>query len=97
MGNQLRALREQRGLSLRELGRQAGIDYTVLSKIENGSVRLASHHIEKLVPVLECTPEALVSDRAPLSPIEIEFLSTIEGLCEERVRKLIDTIRALRS
>ena len=37
-GDHLRGLRKQAGLSQRELAAQAGIDFTYLSKIENGRV-----------------------------------------------------------
>jgi transcriptional regulator with XRE-family HTH domain len=37
-GDHLRGLRKQAGLSQRELALQAGIDFTYLSKIENGRV-----------------------------------------------------------
>jgi transcriptional regulator with XRE-family HTH domain len=37
-GEHLRGLRKRAGLSQRELAQQAGIDFTYLSKIENGRV-----------------------------------------------------------
>ena len=37
-GDYLRGLRKRAGLSQRELAQQAGIDFTYLSKIENGRV-----------------------------------------------------------
>jgi HTH-type transcriptional regulator, competence development regulator len=37
-GERLRQIRKERGLTLRQLGEQAGIDFTYLSKIENERV-----------------------------------------------------------
>jgi transcriptional regulator with XRE-family HTH domain len=37
-GERLRQIRKERGLTLRQLGEQAGIDFTYLSKIENDRI-----------------------------------------------------------
>jgi transcriptional regulator with XRE-family HTH domain len=95
MGNQLREIRKGRRLSLRKLGEMSGMDHSVIAKIERGDVRLASHHIEILSSVLGVRPEELISNDAPLSEREREFLTAIEGLTDDNLDRVIDLARAL--
>lgn len=96
MGNHLREIRTARKMSLRKLGKLAGIDHSVIGKIERGEVRLASHHIEILCPILGVRPEELVADGAPLSEKEREFLDVIGGLSDDNLARVIDLAKALK-
>lgn len=57
-GKKLHDLREQRGMTLRQLGEKAGMDYITLNKVELG-LRLppALEHIIALADVLQLSPE----------------------------------------
>jgi transcriptional regulator with XRE-family HTH domain len=48
-GSSIRKLRKERGISLRDLADRVKIDFTYLSKIENGKVDPPSERIIKLV------------------------------------------------
>jgi transcriptional regulator with XRE-family HTH domain len=52
LGIALRELREQAGLSLRELGRRALYDYTRLSRAEHGDILIPEHQVQILDDVL---------------------------------------------
>lgn len=95
MGNNLNELRKAKKMSLRKLGEKAGMDFTVISKIETGTVRLASHHIEKLSNALGCPPEDFVSDDPPLTLREREFLELLNTMSEENSDRILDLARTL--
>ena len=52
LGIALRELREQAGLSLRELGRRALYDYTRLSRAEHGDILIPEPQVQVLDDVL---------------------------------------------
>ena len=68
-GARLRQWRIQAGLSLRELAARVGVNFTSLSKIENGTARPPSEDvIHRLATVLSADEEYLLtlSGRIPL-------------------------------
>lgn len=85
-GNKIRALRKLAGLTQRELAEKVGIDFTYLSKIENGiMVPPSEETINKMSEVLKFAPDELLSmakkfpkDLSPNQPEAIEFLRTIK-------------------
>jgi len=73
-GERIRELRTQRDdyISLRELARRVGIDFTYLSKIENGKVAPPSDEvIEKLARELGADLEELLALAAKVSQKEL--------------------------
>lgn len=93
MGQQLKEIRQQRGMSLRELGRRVGIDYTTLSRIEAGKIRLASHHIAVLAPALGCDPADLVSE-FPLTPKQRELIEALADKSDAYIDSLLNIVRS---
>lgn len=59
-GLAIRHLRQEKGLSLRQLAEQVGWDRGRLSKYETNVLRLSSDAIEKLAAALGVIPEAIV-------------------------------------
>lgn len=53
LGNYLRELRQSRGLSLKDVSDQLGIDFSMLSKIEHGGRQLQSHMIAPIADLFE--------------------------------------------
>lgn len=53
LGNYLKELRQSRGLSLKDVSDQLGIDFSMLSKIEHGERQLQSHMIAPLADLFE--------------------------------------------
>ena len=81
-GEYLRGLRKRAGLSQRELAARAGIDFTYLSKIENGRVDPpAEETLRALARVLDADAEALLA-RARKMPRDLKQL-VAQGTAEK--------------
>ncbi len=64
----LRALREERGLSLEEVARTAGMATSTLSRLETGKRRLAVDHLAPLARALGTSVDALLEPPPPADP-----------------------------
>lgn len=74
LGEHIRAERERAGLSIRELARKAGVDFSYLSTLEKGKYRGSAEMVIRLA-------EALGIDAAPL----LAHLGIDQPLPEPRV------------
>jgi HTH-type transcriptional regulator, competence development regulator len=83
-GKRLRELRKDRGLSQRGLADRAGIDFTYLSKIENGRMEPPSEE------VIRCVAEELGADADELIVLADKFPSDLAQQLKtpERVKAL---------
>jgi len=61
-GEQIRALREERGYTLQELARRASLSFSYLSEIERGSKKPSIKTIEKLAGALNIAKSQLVEN-----------------------------------
>lgn len=61
MRRRLRAIRAQRGLTLRQVSEQSAISFSTLSRLESGSRRLALDHIPALARALGVTTDQLLA------------------------------------
>jgi transcriptional regulator with XRE-family HTH domain len=59
-GNNLRRLREEKGLTLRELSSACNIDYSNILKIEQGKINITLTTIIDLAAALELNPAAVL-------------------------------------
>lgn len=67
-GARLRALRDAKKLSCRQLGELAGVHWNTVQKTELGKGSPNAETIEKLAKVLECEPGDLFTDsHAPIA------------------------------
>ncbi len=64
MGNNLRKLREERGLTLRDMADKTGYSFSQIQKLEMGDRRLSFVWKQRLATVLECHPDDLDSEDA---------------------------------
>ena len=64
----LRELRKERGLTLQQVGEQASIDVSTLSRLESGKRRLALDHIPGLAAALGVSTDELLGSSAPEDP-----------------------------
>src|SRR5688572_29553863 len=98
-GERLRQLRLERKINQRELAARVGIDFTYLSKIENGRMPPpAAATIVKLAAALEVHPDELLllAEKVPndVKPVITRstalpaFLRTIHDLNDEEIEKL---------
>lgn len=77
-GGQIRELRTQKGISLRDFADMVGIDFTYLSKIENGKVDPPS--------------EDKIRSMASSLDVEAEFLLGLAGkISSEQIRKAVES------
>lgn len=65
LGRRLRAVREERGLSMRELASRAGIAVSFVSKIESGKTSPTIMSLGKILEALGTDVPAFFADRAP--------------------------------
>jgi len=77
-GSRIRELRKERGISLRDLADRVKIDFTYLSKIENGKVEPPSERIIKLVA------QELDTDSE-------ELLNLAGKVSSEQIRKAVES------
>src|ERR671925_2194938 len=64
----LRALREERGLSLDAVAEAAGMAASTLSRLETGKRRLAVDHLAPLARALGTSVDALLTPEQPADP-----------------------------
>jgi len=106
-GAMLRALRHQAGLSQRELAQRAGLDFSYISKVENGRLPPpAADTIVLLCSILGVSADDLLAATHKL-PTEVEehvsasaaaqaFLREAQSLTEDQWQQLTQTLRQLK-
>ncbi|NLI23551.1 MAG: helix-turn-helix domain-containing protein [Bacteroidales bacterium] len=62
LGQKLRELREQAGLSLRKAAMQVDVDVAILSKMERGERKLSKELVLKLAELYKADPNKLIID-----------------------------------
>lgn len=82
MPNRLRALREAKGLTLRELADRVGTSNQQLSHLELGKRQLTTDWLMRLAAALDCHPWEIVAQTLP------------DGLTE-RERRLLERFRQM--
>ena len=58
-GNQIKKLREEKGISIRELASRSGLEYSQVQRIEKGKVNLALTTLMALSEGLEIHPSKI--------------------------------------
>ncbi|WP_069850895.1 helix-turn-helix domain-containing protein [Actinoalloteichus hymeniacidonis] len=57
LGHSLRTLREQKGMSAREVGRRIGVHSNTISRYENATKVISVNEVSALLGAMECSPE----------------------------------------
>jgi transcriptional regulator with XRE-family HTH domain len=78
VGAALRALRQQASMGIKSVAPRANVDYTYLSKIENGHKIPSQELIEKLCSIYDVSPDDIVS-RLGLLPPDIQEIVQTRG------------------
>ncbi|MFA5097160.1 MAG: helix-turn-helix transcriptional regulator [Candidatus Margulisiibacteriota bacterium] len=105
-GNRIRELRNKEDLTQREFAKKIGIDFTYLSKIENGKMDPPSEAtIMKMAEVLKVNSDELLTlakkfpkdlnDILHKNPRTIELLRAIQSkrITDDEIDKLFDRIK----
>ena len=97
VGDALAALREQRGLSLDEVSRQAGVSKSMLSQIERGQANPTVAVVWRLATAFGVPLGELFGDDKPAQPLlatvpahATPLLASPDGKCELRILGPID-------
>jgi transcriptional regulator with XRE-family HTH domain len=90
----LRAWRKERRLTQPQLGERAGAHHSVISKIENGEIRLTEHRIVTLAAALRISAGDLFRDPADRTGAWA-IANMIAGLPTETVETILRLIEAL--
>jgi transcriptional regulator with XRE-family HTH domain len=94
VGERIRQLRENLGLSNRQLAIKAGLTQPVMNRIENGNRKADIETIEKICDALEITLTDFfnVNDQE-MSPEYLELLKNAKELTPEQLKILNDIIK----
>jgi transcriptional regulator with XRE-family HTH domain len=72
-GAKIRQFRYQKGIGIKKLALQLGVDYSYLSKIENGKVPASAGIVERLSEYFDCNRDELMllADKVPRDVMQI--------------------------
>ena len=91
-GEQLRSLREQRKMSLREVASEIGIDTSLLGKIERNERQATKEQIKLVAKFFKYDEQLLIeenlSDQLAYKIIEADASSEIFKVAEQKVKYL---------
>ncbi len=82
--NNLKKIRENKGLSTRKLAKLAYTSHATISDIENGKTRLNTDSLRLLAKALEVSPEDLIRDDLILEPNENSKIKSNLALLREK-------------
>ncbi len=84
LGDKLRALREERGLTLKEIGDFGGLSFTYLSEIERGTVCPSVETIKHLAGFFEVPVSMLVNSQKNTSlPTKLQYVRKLKNLSQK--------------
>ncbi|PKM81652.1 MAG: transcriptional regulator [Firmicutes bacterium HGW-Firmicutes-14] len=86
LGNKLRALREERGLTLKEMGKISGLSFTYLSEIERGTVCPSVETIKDLAGFFKVPVSTLVNSQKTTSlPKKLQYIRKLKNLSQKEL------------
>ena len=84
LGDKLRALREERGLTLKEIGDSTGLSFTYLSEIERGTVCPSVETIKHLANCFKIPVSMLVNSQKSTSlPTKLQYIRKLKNLSQK--------------
>lgn len=99
LGEKIRSLRKQRGLSLEQLAEQTESSKSYIWELENkDNPKPSAEKIARIASVLKVTPEYFMDDRiTELEPSEEDraFFRKYRGLSSETKKKLDDILKII--
>jgi transcriptional regulator with XRE-family HTH domain len=94
LGVWLKGLRDERGLSLRELAQRSEVDHAYIHRLETGAKEAPSGDvISKLIPALDASPRdaeilKLLANQQNIDPDLVEFVRADAGINFDEFRML---------
>lgn len=86
LGDKLRALREERELTLKEMGEQTGLSLTYLSEIERGAVCPSVDTLRQLANFFEIPVSMLVKNDGPGSlPSKLQYVRKLRNISQKQL------------
>lgn len=86
LGEKLRALREERGLTLKEIGQSTDFSFTYLSEIERGSVCPSLDTIKQLAKFFDIPVSMLVNSQKTSSlPAKLQYMRKLKNLSQKEL------------
>jgi transcriptional regulator with XRE-family HTH domain len=83
LGARVRALRRQRGLTLKALGRRAGLSHPFLSQLERGLAWPSVRSVERIARALDVSVGALWTAPRPAAPRLVRGSSGVTGAFQD--------------
>lgn len=105
VGLKLKKLREELGLTLREVANRIGIDHSYIAKIEKGKMP-SLEKLKKICSLYGISVASLFGEEVtipdPLKEIGVDWIRFAENmkdkqLTPEEVQKMVDIVRALKN
>ncbi|MCK6513311.1 helix-turn-helix domain-containing protein [Myxococcota bacterium] len=98
LGERIRALRKQKGWTLKDLAERADVSWSMISHIERGERTGTMQILAKIAEALDVSPSLLQED---VEPEQLEDISrALEGmatLSREQMKIVLSVIEGLRS
>ncbi len=86
LGDKLRALREDRNLTLKEMGELTGLSFTYLSEIERGTVCPSVETIRSLAQFFDIPVSMLVNSQKTSSlPTKLQYIRKLKNLSQKEL------------
>lgn len=94
---QIYSLRQKKGLTQRQIAEAIGTTPTQVSKLENGTRKLAPEWLERLSSALGCTKAELLGEEpeAGLNPEELKLLEDFRALDPDKKENIRLILTAL--
>lgn len=91
LGQQIKKLRQERGYSQEQFAEKLGIATRTLCGIEIGKNFFTSNTLEKILEILEITPQDLfrINHYQPREDLESEIIETIRGIKDREKIEII--------
>lgn len=110
--NNLKKLRIEKNITLRKLSEQVQIDYTALSRIENGNRNLNDNDIQVLTKYFNVSADYLlglsterkvpspskviISPKDQLKGIKLALYDQVEDLTDDQAQQVLDIIKIIK-
>lgn len=88
----VRRIREEKGLSQRELASLAKIDPRYINRLENHPQNIRLDHVQIIARALEVAPYTLLQDPRSASDSKLKFVKKLESLTDE-LKKTIRQVK----